>query len=190
MRIKLFLSAPPVSAVLAVLVLLSLLLSREASVTEELPAFLPYEQSFVSVELAGGGLLKGVYQFSDGLTPYDVIELTEPSLIDDLTKDLAWFDPLRRGESVRILKKDRQISILRRSWMTASHRIAMAIPLHPDRMSQMDWTVLSGIGESIAERIESDRQKNGDFGRLDALMRVKGIGKKRIANWRYFFEDV
>ena len=190
MRIKFFLAAPPVSTVLAVLILLSVFLSREASVTEALPAFLPYEQSFVSVELVGDGLTKGVYQFSDGLTPYGVMELTVPSLVDDLTKDPAWLKPLCDGESIRIFKKDRQISILRQSWMKASHRVALAIPLHPDRMSRMDWTVLSGVGDALAERIENDRQENGDFGHLDALMRVKGIGKKRIDRWRDFFEDV
>jgi competence protein ComEA len=65
----------------------------------------------------------------------------------------------------------------------------MAIPLHPDRMNINDWTFLPGIGAALAERIENDRQENGDFGSLDALIRVKGIGKKRISNWIEFFGD-
>lgn len=190
MRIKTFSQAPPCFIVLAVLIVLSVLLSREASTTEDLPVFLPYEQSFVSVELVGAGWASGVYQFSDGLTPWGVIKLTDPSLVESLTTDPAWFLPLRDGESLRIIKKAQKISLLRGSWMKASHRVAMAIPLHPDRMNKVDWTVLSGVGDSLAERIEKDRQKNGDFESLDALIRVKGIGKKRIDRWRYFFREV
>ncbi|MCP3177174.1 helix-hairpin-helix domain-containing protein [Desulfuromonas sp. KJ2020] len=55
-------------------------------------------------------------------------------------------------------------------------------------MSLADWTVLPGVGPKLAERIEKDRQKNGDFGSLEALQRVKGIGPKRINSWKFFFE--
>jgi len=189
MRTKLLLQSPPVLTVLVVLVFLSVLLSREASVTEDLPAFLPHGQSFVYVELAGVGLEPGVYQFYDGLTLRGVINLTAPWLAESLIKDPAWSHPLRGGESLRFVKKGRQIEILQQGWMPASHRLAMAIPLHPDRMSALDWTVLPGIGPALADRIENSRQKNGDYGSLDALMRVKGVGAKRIASWKGFFGD-
>jgi len=188
MPIKPSLQAPPVLIVLAVLIVLGVFLSREASLTEGLPAFLPYEQSFVAVELAGVGLVPGVYQFYDGLTPRDVIKLTGPWLGENLTKDPTWSRPLRSGESLRFVKKGRQIEILQQGWMPASHRLAMAIPLHPDRMSTQDWTVLPGIGPALAERIENDRQKNGEYGALNALMRVSGVGTKRVSRWMQFFQ--
>ena len=186
---RLFSQAPPALTVLAVLIFLGVLLSREASITEDLPVFLPYGQSFVCVELVGAGLETGVYQFYDGLTPRDVINLTAPWLAESLTDNPAWSHPMRRGESLLFFKKGRQIEILQQGWMPASHRLAMAIPLHPDRMSVLDWTVLPGIGPALADRIEISRQKNGDYGSLNALMRVKGVGAKRIASWKYFFGD-
>lgn len=189
MRNKLFTKAPPALTVLTALVLLAVLLSREASVTEALPAFLSHEQTLVSVELAGGGIISGVYQFYDGLPLRDVIKLTAPSLVEDLSNDPAWSHPLRDGQSLLFVKKGRQIEVLQQGWMPASHRLAMAIPLHPDRMSAHDWTALPGIGAALADRIEKDRQKNGDYGSLDALMRVKGIGEKRIASWGSFFDE-
>jgi len=189
MRIKLLLRPPPALAVLVVLISLGVFLSREASITEDLPVFLPAGQSFVYVELAGVGIAPGVYQFYDGLTPRNVIKLTAPWLTESLTKDLTWSCPLRVGESLRFVKKDRQIEILHQGWMSASQRLAMAIPLHPDRMSVQDWTVLPGIGPALADQIENDRQKNGDYGTLNALMRVKGIGTKRVASWTGFFDD-
>lgn len=185
---KLFAKTPPVLSVLAVLVFLAVLLSREASVTEDLPAFLPHEQELVSVELAGVGIVSGVYQFNDGLLLRDVIKLTEPSLVENLSKNSDWSHPLRDGESLQFVKKGREIEVLQQGWMPASHRLAMAIPLHPDRMSGDDWTALPGIGAALADRVEKNRQKNGEYGSLDALMRVKGIGQKRISHWKKFFK--
>ena len=156
---------------------------------EDLPAFLPLERGVVHVELIGDDLLPGVYQIYDGLALSGVIKLTGASQAELLSDDSAWSQPLHGGESFRIIKKDQKIEIIQRGWMSASHRVAMAIPLHPDRMNVNDWTFLPGIGVTLAERIEKDRQENGDFGSLDALNRVKGIGKKRISNWNMFFGD-
>lgn len=71
--------------------------------------------------------------------------------------------------------------------MPASQRIVLGIPLHPDSMVGDDWQALPGIGPKLAERIEADRQKNGEFASLEDLKRVSGIGKKRIEAWRIFF---
>ena len=187
MRGKLCLQAPPTLVVLALLVFIGILLRREASMTEDLPDFLPPRAAFVYVELTGGGWIPGVYQFNDGLTPQDVIKLTVPSSPGDFPVDPVWSRPLCSGESLELIKKDQKIELLQRGWMTARHRIALAIPLHPDRMNREDWIALPGVGMALAERIEHDRQKNGDFGSLDALVRVKGIGKKRLDSWKIFF---
>ncbi|RLB62818.1 MAG: hypothetical protein DRH08_11920 [Deltaproteobacteria bacterium] len=187
---KLFSQAPPAFAVMALLIFLGVLLSREASTVEDLPVFLPLERGIVQVELFGAGWVSGVYQFNDGLTPKDVIKLTDTLLADNLAIDSDWSQPLRSGESLRFLiKKGQKITLLQRGWMSASHRMALAIPLHPDRMSRRDWKALPGIGDSLAERIENNRQKNGDFGCLEALTRVKGIGEKRINRWKEFFGE-
>lgn len=187
---KLFFQAPPALTVLAVLTFLGVLLGREASTTEDLPVFFPLKRGVVHVELIGDGLVTGVYQISDGLALQGVIKLTgRPLLAENLTTDLVWPQPLLGGESLRIVRKGQKITILQRGWMTASHRMALAIPLHPDRMSRTDWKALPGIGDVLAERIENNRQKNGDFGRMEALIRVKGIGKKRVDSWREFFGE-
>lgn len=190
MQIKHFFHAPPRLFSLAVLVFLGVLLYREASTLENLPVFLPDEQDFIYIELEGDGLMSGVYQFNDGLSVCDVINLTDPLLAETLIIDPAMSPPLRNGESLHFVRKDRKTSLLDRGWMKASHRLSLAIPLHPDRMSTDDWTVLPGIGETLAKRIENNRQINGDFGRLDALKRVKGIGSKRLDSWRKFFGGV
>jgi len=187
MRGNPLLLAPPALGVLAVLIFLGMLLSREVFHDGSLPVFLPQEQGIVHIELTGGGLVPGMYQFYDGLTPAGVIKLTMPQMSLILGPDTGWFQPLADGEILRFSKKDQKIALLQREWMPASHRIAMGIPLHPDRMTQTDWLVLPGIGADLAARIESDRQKNGEFGSLKALARVNGIGGKRLDHWKIFF---
>jgi competence protein ComEA len=71
--------------------------------------------------------------------------------------------------------------------MPARQRLALGIPLHPDRMSRDDWQTLPGIGEKLAAQIEIDRQNYGDFGSFDALDRVKGIGPAKLKALRPFF---
>lgn len=186
---KAFPASPPRLIVLAALIFTGILLSREASVTEDLPVFLPVGRDFVHVELIGEVLVPGVHQIHDGLTLFGVMKLTHPQELENLMPGIAWDQPLQSGERLEIVRKDRKLAILRRGWMSASHRVALTIPLHPDRMSSTDWQTLPGIGTVLAERIENSRQENGDFGSLEGLLRVKGIGKKRIERWREFFAD-
>ena len=190
MQVKLYPQAPPSLFVLAVSVFLFLLLSRESSVLDDFPAFLPLSDDYFYVELSGEIDSPGVYQINDGLLSDAVISLTDKDLGDIFLRPLEWANPLQEGENIEIIEKEQKNSSFRRDWMPASHRVALGIPLHPDRMSFDDWQFLPGIGETLAGRLELDRQENGDFGSIDALIRVKGIGKKRISRWSDFFGDV
>lgn len=182
-------SAPPVLAVLTVMVCLGMLLSREVFRSGNLPVFSPQEEKLIHIGLSGASLLPGVYQFNDGFTLRDVMKLTVGWEETRMAPSPILSRPLNDGESLRIVKKDRQIKLLHRGWLPAGQRMALGVPLHPDRMSLADWIALPGIGPQLAQRIENDRQKNGDFGGLNTLSRVPGIGRKRLNQWRGFFEN-
>lgn len=182
--------APPVLSALAIFLLLIVTLSREASVEEGLPTFLsPASKQPVFVELAGEVANPGVYQFNDDVTPVDVIKLTGIDFVSEDQKELAWDLPLVSGNMLYFNGSCQDCTAINLKWMPASHRLAMGIPLHPDRMSLEDWVVLPGIGEVLAERIELDRHKNGDYGHVGALQRVHGIGAKRVNSWSVFFSS-
>jgi competence protein ComEA len=182
-----FLQVPPAPVVLAAAIFLAVLLGRGASVTEDRPFFLPSETNSVHVQLSGPGLSSGVYQLNDGLSVLDVINLTDFSS-DHLSPPAeGHFRPAINGANYVITKKDQKIEIVQRGWMSAGKRIALGIPLHPDRMSVSDWVALPGIGVKLAKRISTDRQKNGEFNSLSALQRVKGIGPGKISSWKLFF---
>jgi len=181
---------PPAPIVLAVSVYLAVLLWWCPSVTENLPFFLSSESNHLHCELSGPGLSPGVYQLNDGLPILGVMKLTGfPSDNLPLTAG-SYLKPALNGARYVLVKKDQKIEIVQRGWMSAGKRIALGIALHPDQMSRSDWAVLPGIGKKLAERIHTDRQKNGDFGSLDALKRVNGIGPGRIASWKYFFKEM
>jgi competence protein ComEA len=174
---------------LLMLLLLILLFhrSRDAFPPEGPPAFLLEDFSEIALYLGEGFSTPGLHQFSDGTTLSRVIELTMPGTQVQFCQGSTLEEPLRSGELLEFFDKDRISSCLRRSWMPAGVRLALGIRLHPDRMTREDWEVLPGIGPRLSERIEMDRQLNGDFGGYRRLERVRGIGQQRINQWEEFF---
>ena len=188
MPIRNFLQTPPAVVVLAASVFLAVLLLRETSVKEDLPFFWSPEENYLHVHLSGPDFSSGVYQLNDGSSILDVINLTGIAAADLMTPVEGTVAPVINGAQYVVSKKEQKFEIVQRGWISAGQRMALGIPLHPDRMSGSDWLALPGIGNKLAERIRIDRQKNGDFGSLDALQRVKGIGPGKIARWRIFFQ--
>ena len=129
----------------------------------------------------------GVHQFSDGITPGIVIEMTLPgvAVIPALSSFLAL--PLISGEALEVLQKDSKIIEIKRYWMPSRMRMTLLVPLHPDRMEGADWEALPGIGPELARRIETNRQRFGVFGSLEGLRRVKGVGPGLVERLRPYF---
>ena len=48
----------------------------------------------------------------------------------------------------------------------------------------VEWAQFDGIGETLARRIVADRKANGPFAGVEDLLRVKGIGPKKLAQMR------
>jgi len=98
--------------------------------------------------------------------------------------------PLRSGEFVFLRVEGAEIIKINRGWMKASRRMVLGIPLQPQSMNFNDWLALPGIGPKLAERIETDRQKNGEFSSFSELLRVPGIGPGRLEAWsKYYLTD-
>jgi competence protein ComEA len=161
---------------------------REILDEEAPPAFF-VEPAVAGVWVAfGDGFPRpGIHQFSDGTTLRGVMEMTELPVADYHGAVGILDERLLPGEELQLLLTPLQTYEINRGWMPAGQRVALGICLHPDRMSLADWEYLPGIGEKLARAIELDRQKNGNFGALPSLQRVRGIGPGRIAAWGEFF---
>jgi competence ComEA-like helix-hairpin-helix protein len=50
----------------------------------------------------------------------------------------------------------------------------------------VEWAQFDGIGETLARRIVSDRDTHGPFTGIDDVLRVKGIGPKKLEQIRRY----
>jgi competence protein ComEA len=60
-------------------------------------------------------------------------------------------------------------------------------------INQANWpefTVLPGVGETLAKRIVASRQADGPFARVDELDRVRGIGPRTLEEIRPYLRPV
>ena len=154
---------------------------------EVLPAVMRLQPLLSTVAVADNQDSYRLYQFSDGSKLIDVIKLTDDVPREKKFPESLHDQPLHSGEIVKVTKIEGNFFQFERSWLSARSRILLQIPLHPDRMTPLDWETLPGIGPKLAAAIEVDRQKNGDFGEFSALKRVKGIGPKKLEAWQEYF---
>lgn len=154
---------------------------------DELPAVLRLQPKLTTVAVADDNGSYGIYQFSDGSKIADVIKLTGKIPDKNLLPKAQGDQPIIAGEIVKVCRLTGNYLQVERSCLSARHRMLLQIPLHPDRMTLLDWEVLPGIGPRMAQAIETDRQNNGDFREFIALKRVKGIGPKKLEAWQGYF---
>lgn len=179
---------PPLLFGVVVFAAVALLLGRGVLPPQEPPAFSLQESVGTRVLLGEGFTNRGVHQFLDGNTVDGVKGLTGLAIIPAVGAAGAGSGAgLVDGMALTIGETGETQGEIKQGWMPARQRVALGIPLHPDRMSREDWVTLPGVGEKLADEIESDRQNYGDFGRFEALERVKGIGPAKLKALRPFF---
>ena len=155
---------------------------------EELPAVMRLQPQLATVAAVDSRGNYGLYQIHDGNNLMDVIKLTENIPAEMLLPKNLRDQPVLSGERIEVRKLEGKYFKIERSWLSAPHRMLLQVPLHPDRMTPLDWEALPGIGPKLAAVIDNDRQKNGDFDEFSSLRRVKGIGPKKLEAWQEYFE--
>jgi competence protein ComEA len=165
-------------------------LGRVAFLDEKRPALSVSTDKNVRVLVLGAGRkLNGIHQINDASGLVSAIYLAGLSLSDELHSELLTAGAVVDGKMYNFqMVKDCLVS-MEVGFMPASMRMALGVPLDVDQMLESDWDDLPGVGASLALGIIEDRHKNGVFGSLDNLARVKGVGLKRIDAWRPFFSN-
>jgi competence protein ComEA len=153
-------------------------------------AFLRYSSGTTLLRLKGCFPYPGIYRFPAKAKVVTVMKLTAPALIEKITDKCSLQRVLESGDIVNAAVVDKQhieITICR---MKAKEKMLLGIPLIADEMVQSEWESLPGIGPDLAKRIMDDRQKYGDFGSLNNLQRVPGVGKKRVEALKIYFQGL
>lgn len=65
---------------------------------------------------------------------------------------------------------------------------AVNYPLSINTATKEELMTIKGIGESYASRIIAHRKKIGGFTDLEQLLEIKGIGEKRLAQWKPYLK--
>jgi len=88
--------------------------------------------------------------------------------------------PLRAGDRVAVRPRCR-VAVDR---MAGAARLTLGLALDLDRDDADDLAALPGVGARRARAIVADRERRGPFGSLEALARVRGIGRATIRGLR------
>jgi len=141
----------------------------------------------VVVRLAGDVPRPGVYRFADGTTVESAIKMTVGGHALTGKVSVVGGRRLAAGDLVTVRGASGQPAVFVLEKMPVKERMLLGVRLDPDQLTREEWTALPGIGPVLAERIETERHKNGAFGGLEGLSRVPGIGPGKLKTLQRYF---
>jgi competence protein ComEA len=169
-------------AVTAILILITLpsRIPREP-VAPDIP-FTIEKPGTIAVEIAGESGRNGIYFIPKG-TPLagflDMAGITAAGVNGEPKRAST----LRSATTITLMSSPPGISV---EPLAADKRLAIGIPIDLNRSSLEDLVLVPGIGEKTAKKIVEERGLSGTFGKLEELMRVKGIKEKRLERLRRY----
>jgi competence protein ComEA len=169
------------------LILLPLIKGHGPSRKDGHVALLPYTSTSFTVRVTGDVASRGIFAFAEGADLADVIKMTVPAEPSQLPWQTVPDTQIYHGNVVEVSLGPLQQIEINVKRMKAREKMLLGIPLHPDQMDFEDWRCLPGIGPVLAKRILDYRQNNGEFGSLQAVRRVQGIGEKKYEMLRNYF---
>ena len=65
--------------------------------------------------------------------------------------------------------------------LAADERLALGLPLDPNTAGSRELAFVPGLSRRLAEEVVSDCERNGRYASVQDLLRVRGIGPRRLA---------
>jgi competence protein ComEA len=65
--------------------------------------------------------------------------------------------------------------------LAPDERLFLGLPIDPNTASARELAFVPGLGHALAEEVVREREQNGPFLSTDDLLRVRGIGPRRLA---------
>jgi competence protein ComEA len=131
------------------------------------------------VQISGDIRFPGVYGFC---APPDVQHLVNRAggLVSKTKEPLTEKSGRCAGGSRIELQNDNGRLRIHKGEMQAAYKSTLGIPISLNKESAEGLTVVPGFGPRIAGAIVREREKKGEFRRLDELLSIPGIGPKLL----------
>jgi len=141
----------------------------------------PQEQQAMVVHISGAVKSPGIYTLPDGARVFEAIAAAGGALPEADVHALNLAEPLFDGRKITVphageLKTGGQV--------TPAPAAPQVGRINLNTATAAELEKLPGIGPARAEAIRRDREKNGQFRRVEDLSRISGIGPKTVETLR------
>lgn len=142
--------------------------------------------AYICIYVAGSVINPGVYNLAEGSRVYEAIEMAGGAApgADLVSINLA--KPLTDAEMVYVPAEGETPSASYAAGAAPASAAGGAQgsgPVNINTAGVEELKTLNGIGDSLAQAIVDDRERNGPFASVDDLVRVSGIGAKTLARF-------
>ena len=151
------------------------------------PAFFHSGSDTVRIRISGSVSNPGVYDVPVGTTAAGAIKLTVVGWADATGTATTGSHVLHGGEVLFVPGGHAPRPGIMISNMLVREKMLLGIRLNPNTMNQDDWEALPGIGPALARRILEYRQNYGDYGSIDELKFIPGVGEGTMLRLYRFF---
>jgi competence protein ComEA len=165
--------------------------SRKSRETPAPAAFYMVSSGRIAVKVSGDVRFPGIYEVPANSMALSVIKMAvplQPLLQNSIVRNGD--QTVNNGAAVSFVTlSDGSFRVIS-GGMTVQERLILNIPLDISTMSDADFELLPGIGPALVGRIIEFRQKNGGMLRIEDLATIDGIGKKKYALLRTYFQPI
>jgi competence protein ComEA len=165
--------------------------SRTSRETPALAAFCTLSAGRISVKVSGAVRHPGIYEVPVNTMAMSVIKMADP--LRPIPREIIASPvdlTVKNGDAVTFVTQADGSSRVDRGCMTVRERLVLRIPLDITTMNDADFEHLPGIGPVLVRRIIEYRQNNGGVLRVEDLANVDGIGEKKFALLRSYFQPM
>ena len=148
---------------------------------------LPAPSGYVQVD--GDVRHPGVYPLTAKTMTSGVMEMAEPLRpVSTLMPAAAEKAAPVSGDAFTVAVQADGTTVVTKGGMPASSRLVLGIPLDINTVSEAELDKIPGIGPGLAQRIVLYRHKNGGRMAVHELQEVEGVGEKRYADLKKYFQ--
>lgn len=140
----------------------------------------------VYVHISGSVKRPGVYKLKKGMRIVEAIKIAGGSSSGADLDTLNLAEKIRDGQKIHITQKihdipaESQKNKIRKSSKKKKKNKTLKVKININSATEKDFQNLPGVGPSLAKKILSYRTNKGLFKTINDLVKVPGIGKKKL----------